>query len=133
MTLGEKESSSQYGSSLTAIKTEPTRAVCDVTPPVRMLDAAWKNTETVETPVQLILYRRAIYHSAESYKFMCEAKGYNKTTVTLKPGLSRDLWWNVLWYKAMPLTVAIDMATGDAWQYPKSVTIKPEPAEAVTD
>ena len=115
--------------SFTAVKTEPVNAVCDVYPHAR--EERVYRGHGAETAY--FLTHKKMHHQAESYEFMCVADGYQKSTVTVKPGLSRDLWWNVLWLKGMPFAVAWDLALGVAWQYPKSVTIELEPTEAVTD
>jgi hypothetical protein len=114
--------------SFMTVKTEPVNAVCDVTPHARKEREHDDHAGTV-----YFLTHKKIHHQAESYEIMCVADGYQELTMTVKPGLSRDLWWNLLWYKGMPFAVAIDLATGEAWQYSKSVSIKLEPTEAVTD
>ena len=118
----------------TTIKTEPVRAVCDVSSPtwgeyvyVRS-ERGWVAAVTVNTPVTL-----GLSSMAESIEFRCEAEGYPKTTATLKPRLS---WWilsNAGLGMSMPIGVATDLATGAAWQYPRSVTFELEPTEAITD
>jgi hypothetical protein len=110
------------------VKTEPVNAVCDVTPYARKVRKHDGHAGTV-----YFLAHKKMHHQAESYEIMCVADGYQELTMTVKPGLSRDLWWNLLWYKGMPFAVAFDLVLGAAWQYSKSVTIKLEPTEAVTD
>lgn len=136
MSMDEVGASGAIRVDTTSIKTEPVRAVCDVTPtgeaavaPARMWSGhAWITVSKIETPRTLWLDDKA-----ESYEIVCEAEGYYKATATVKRRLSPAILLNAVFLLGMPYAVAIDLATGEAWRYPFSVTIELEPTEAVTD